>query len=64
MVGTVPSDGTMSAQEVANFLSIHVNTVRKLYRQDNLPYIRIGRVIRFRRADVEAWLNAKVQTTN
>lgn len=62
MADTAPSDGTMNVTEVAEFLHVHVNTVRRLYREDRLPYIRIGRVIRFRRADIEAWLTTKVET--
>jgi excisionase family DNA binding protein len=52
------SESLMSASEVADFLGISVNTLHQLrYRGDPLPRgYRVGGRIKYRRADVEAWL--------
>lgn len=52
------TDRLMSATEVAEFLGISVNTLYQLrYRGDPLPRgYRVGGRIKYRRADVETWL--------
>ena len=51
------SDRLMSAAEVAEFLGINVNTLyQHRYRGEGPPGYRVGGRIRYRRADVEAWL--------
>jgi len=57
----MPGEEMMTTQEVANELRVTGQTVRMLVRNGRLPAIRIGvgdeRVLlRFRRADVDAWL--------
>ena len=51
-------ESLMSATEVAEFLGISVNTLYQLrYRGDSLPRgYRVGGRIKYRRSDVEAWL--------
>lgn len=44
----------MTAEEVAEVLRCTPRSVRNYARQGTLPCIRIGRLVRFRRADVEA----------
>ena len=57
----VPNDELLDVEGVAALLSVHRNTVRRLYNKDGLPTIHIGRVIRFRRTDVEQWLADRVE---
>lgn len=47
----------MSASEVADFLGISVHTLyQHRYRGDSPPAFMVGNRIRYRRSDVEAWL--------
>lgn len=57
-------ESLMSATEVAEFLGISINTLYQLrYRGDSLPRgYRVGGRIKYRRADVEAWLEEQVDS--
>jgi len=46
----------MTAGEVASYLSCSLSTVRRLVARDEIPYFRLGKMVRFRRADIDAWL--------
>lgn len=52
----------VSAQELADFLRVPLDTVyRWNYARTGPPYIRVGRHVRYRRADVDAWLEKNTQ---
>lgn len=42
---------------MAEILSVHKNWVYEKIRNDNLPHIRIGSLIRVREAELEDWLD-------
>jgi len=49
-------------QEVADYLDVPLSTmVRWAYVGSGPPYIKVGRHVRYRWVDIEAWLDA--QTT-
>lgn len=52
----VLSEPLMDVQEVAAFLSVSKSMVYKLAEQEALPAVRIGRLIRFGRRDVAAFV--------
>jgi excisionase family DNA binding protein len=45
--------------EVARLLEISVRTVTRLMRNGTLPYLRLGRAVRFRLEDVQRHLNER-----
>jgi len=45
-----------SQRELAELLRVNVVTVRRLVKRGEIPFHRIGRVLRFRRKDVESYL--------
>ena len=47
----------MTAQEVAEYLRFSVTTVRRLVLRDKIPHYRIGKMIRFRRSEIDTWLS-------
>ncbi len=49
----------MTVIEVAEYLRINPQTVYRKAKSGEIPVIRIGRVIRFRRTELEAWLSKK-----
>ena len=47
----------LTEREVSRLLSINEATLRKSRMEKRgMPYVRLGRVIRYRRQDVEAWV--------
>lgn len=54
----VPRD-ILTLADVCEWLCVGSKTIVKLVETDGLPGFRIGRKWRFRRADVQAWLDAK-----
>ena len=46
----------MSCKEAAQYLSVPERTLRDNWRRWGLKAHRVGRAIRFRERDIEAWL--------
>ncbi len=46
--------------EAARYLRVHPRTVIRMAKQRELPGIRVGRLWRFRKSDVDRWLEMKV----
>ena len=45
--------------QVAEMLKISVATVRRWVLQGYIPYMKIGKAIRFSNSDIESWINSK-----
>ena len=54
-----PAVEWMDADAVARALGVHARTVTKLAKRGELPASRIGKLWRFARADVDAFLAAR-----
>ena len=54
-----PSPGLLTISEVAELLKLSVSTVRRLQRQRKIPFVRVGRSIRFARSDLAAYLEKR-----
>ena len=51
----------LSTVEVGAMLNLHPRTVRRMWRAGVLPgAIQIGKSVRWRRSDIERWLEAQV----
>ena len=48
----------MTVEEVAQYLRLNPQTVYRKAKAGELPAVRIGRAIRFRRSELESWLKA------
>jgi excisionase family DNA binding protein len=48
----------LTADDVAEFLSVPVSWVREATRSGAMPCVRLGRYVRFERDAVEAWLES------
>lgn len=51
----------LTADEVAERLGIPVYSVYALAREGEIPHLRIGRRVRFREEDLEAWEDSLVE---
>jgi len=49
-------DDLLTAQEVADYLGLHLVTVRDMLRAGKLPGRKVGREWRTLRSELEAWL--------
>jgi excisionase family DNA binding protein len=60
-VASKPSDdeGFMTTEEVLEYLQVNLRTVYRLIKNKNIPAIRVGRQWRFRRRDIDAWLEGQ-----
>jgi excisionase family DNA binding protein len=59
-VEEILSEPLMDVQEVAAFLHVSKSMVYKLAEQEALPAVRIGRLVRFRRRDVAAFVQRDI----
>jgi excisionase family DNA binding protein len=50
---STPSDGLLTVGEGARFLSISVSTLYGWVYQRRIPFVKIGRALRFRKCDLE-----------
>lgn len=53
---TSPPDRLLTAAEVGELLQVRSSWVLDAARRNAIPHIRLGRYVRFRRADIEEWL--------
>ena len=51
-------DNVMTVPEVARYLKLSKSKVYGLVQQRQIPHIKIGRNVRVREKDVQAWLAA------
>lgn len=47
----------MTVEQVADHLQVSKRTVYELRARNAIPFIRVGGQIRFRQAEIEAWLS-------
>ncbi len=53
----------LSVQDVADWLNVKPSWVFDHHGVDGLPSVTVGRHVRFRRGDVEAWLAGQQSTS-
>ena len=56
-------DPIMSVEEVAEYLSLHPLTVRRLARDGEIPAFKVGRQWRVKRALLERWIEEQSSQT-
>ena len=54
----------MTVSEVADYLRLNPQTVYRKAKAGELPALRIGRAIRFRRAELEQWMRSSTTVTS
>ena len=56
-----PEDRLMTAEEVAAYLGYALGTVYNKVQAGEIPHKRLGRAIRFRRSEIDAWIEENAQ---
>lgn len=52
----MPREKLLNTGEVAAYLNCSRTTVRRLAARGELPHYRVGKMVRFRRGEVDLWL--------
>ena len=53
------SSGFMNIKENSEYLGIKVNTLYSMVEQKSIPHYRIGRQIRFKKSDIDQWMEGQ-----
>ncbi|MDR1617006.1 MAG: helix-turn-helix domain-containing protein [Syntrophomonadaceae bacterium] len=48
----------MTIEEVAAYLKLAAQTIRKYVLNKDIPYLKVRKVIRFRLSEIEKWINS------
>ncbi|WP_102274055.1 excisionase family DNA-binding protein [Cytobacillus massiliigabonensis] len=52
---------TLTAQEIANYIGVHVDTIYTMVRQKEIPHVRVRRRILFNIETIDAWMRGLEQ---
>ena len=55
----MPDDGFLTTEEVLEYLQVNLRTVYRLIKAGKIPAVRVGRQWRFRKGDIDAWLESQ-----
>jgi excisionase family DNA binding protein len=50
------SGDLLTVEQAADYLNITDHFVRRLIRERRIPFLKVGRLVRLRRTDIEAYL--------
>jgi PTS system nitrogen regulatory IIA component len=53
----MPDDQLMSVKDLAEYLNINISTVYMWSQQGQIPAMKVGKMWRYRRSEIEDWLN-------
>ena len=53
------NDRLLSCEELAQYLGISVWTIYQWINQRRVPYIKLGRLVKFRKVEIESWLASR-----
>jgi excisionase family DNA binding protein len=51
-------DHFLTTEEVLDYLQVNLRTIYRLIKAGKIPAVRVGRQWRFRKHDIDAWLNS------
>ena len=53
------NEGFLTTEEVLEYLQVNLRTVYRLIKAGKIPAVRVGRQWRFRKRDIDAWLDSQ-----
>ncbi|MBD3268484.1 helix-turn-helix domain-containing protein [bacterium] len=56
--------GFWTVSDVAQYLGLTDSTIYTWAQQGDIPHIKLGRMVRFRRSDIEKWLESQTVGVN
>ena len=51
-------DHFLTTEEVLDYLQVNLRTIYRLIKAGKIPAVRVGRQWRFRKHDIDTWLNS------
>jgi excisionase family DNA binding protein len=54
-----PHEGFLTTEEVLEYLQVNLRTVYRLIKNNSIPAVRVGRQWRFKKQDIDAWLEGR-----
>ena len=54
--GLIVMDKLLTIEQVADFLQVKQSTIYAWIHQQYIPYVKVGRLVRFQKSRVEKWL--------
>lgn len=57
----VESHGLLTPQQAADYLGIKLSSIYSLTMKKAIIFAKIGRLIRFRIADLDKWIESRIQ---
>jgi excisionase family DNA binding protein len=57
--GPLSDEGFLTTEEVLEYLQVNLRTVYRLIKAGKIPAVRVGRQWRFRKRDIDAWLESQ-----
>ena len=66
MKKTIVAKNLLTTKEAANFLRIPARTLEnwRCNQRYDLPYVKLGRIIRYRMVDLENWVQGRLVTNS
>lgn len=61
IIKNVSADGLMDMKQTAAYLNIKKQTLYDMVMRRKIPVIKIGRLNRFRRLDLDIWIDKNAQ---
>ena len=58
-VPTIMDESFLTTEEVLDYLQVNLRTVYRLIKAGKIPAVRVGRQWRFRKRDIDAWLESQ-----
>jgi excisionase family DNA binding protein len=58
---TALMEAMLNTNQVAELLGMSVSTIRKWVHYGYIPHVKLGRAVRFRERDIEAWTEEKAE---
>lgn len=55
------SNEILEAKDVAKLFKVHVRTVARMVERGELKAFRVGDLLRFRRSDIDAFINSQLE---
>ena len=52
-------DAFLTTEEVLEYLQVNLRTIYRLIKAGKIPAVRVGRQYRFRKRDIDAWLESQ-----
>ena len=52
-------EALLTTEEVLEYLQVNLRTVYRLIKAGKIPAVRVGRQWRFRKSDIDAWLDSQ-----